>query len=424
METIVVKVENTFFDYFFRAEGNYYPPVMETQPKSFLKTDNNGLLYVLEKCGESEVFPTNLYKEGKNTSQNMTFLEMRNFIKSNGDSTDKFELLLDKLERFVRFDEINIPIGNRRYSPSKVNTISYNINPQIGLSFQIKGCFLTEITDWDKNFVFISYFNTRDFNSKIASLNDIENNLKDRSISEESFYLSNDRKSLYIGTLDSGKIVPKVYSDNISVNLPSSFFITCKKNSPITQIIDTRQYNSSYGPVIDTIVGTKGEKNYLFIRIPLLYILGIRYNFPVGKDGKFSPLSMSVANIFKNGWQIADVEEFSNALTPTTTVKNYKAPISQFKIVLGHNEEIMQYAISGTTLNQADSRNGNDYLLWIAEGGDISNISPDAVLDLDSIFGKISKGSSVSSKKYYLFLLIILTIILLIILFIVFKNKV
>jgi hypothetical protein len=54
METVVVEVMKNFFDYFFMAQGSYWPPTQNTQPISFLKTDKKGLLYVLEDCSQIE----------------------------------------------------------------------------------------------------------------------------------------------------------------------------------------------------------------------------------------------------------------------------------------------------------------------------------------------------------------------------------
>jgi hypothetical protein len=438
METVVVEVMKNFFDYFFMAQGSYWPPTQNTQPISFLKTDKKGLLYVLEDCSQIEAstqFDVTVYQNGKTSTENMTFAGMQNFLNKMGDNSGNFANVLSKLQRFVRFDEFNTPPQNRKYSPAKVNIISYTIpKTSIGISFPINGCFLTQITDWDKNFVFISYFNTRDFGSRIASLSEIKKSFKGEDFSKPSFYFSDDRKSLYLGTLDNGNIIPAVYSENVSTNLPNSFFITCQSNllpePDITKIIDTRSYNSSYGPIMTSLTNINGNpKNYVFLRIPLLYITSIMYNFPTNTDNTFNPLPISLSNVFRNNWNLATVEDIGTILTANTQVSGYNVPLSSFNIVLADGQYMKQYSISGNTLTLADNRGGANYLLWIAKGSDWTGKNVAEILDLSKVFGKVVKtpphhpSPSSSRSRLVLFIIVGGIVALLLILFIIYKIK-
>lgn len=409
METKIVSVENNFFNYFFSSQGSYWPPIQDTQPKSFLKTDNTGLLYTTEDCSISEkdtLFAVNINDSGKNTLQNMKISDIINFLKSKGDTSNKFNIILKNLIRFVRFDEVNISPEKRIYSPSKVNTIIYNINSNIGISFNIKGCFVSQITDWDKNWTFISYFNTRDFGSKIASKTDILSLKGDYN--SPCFYMSDSRSELYLGTLKNGKIIPSVFADNISTNLPNSFFITCKKGATLTEIIDTRPYNSNYGPVLDYITGlntnTYNIRNnavsskYVFVRVPLLFSIQMRYNFPTKSDGTFNPISLSNGDILNSGYSIASLEEFAKDLTTSAKVLNYNTALSTYNIVLNDNGFIKQYSVSGTVLKENDDR--SQYSLWIIKLDKPLNksLQPEDVLDFEKCFGTIQSSSEESKN--------------------------
>jgi hypothetical protein len=404
METKIVSVENNFFDYFFSAQGSYWPPVKQTQPKSFLKTDDKGLLYTTEDCSISEkntLFAVNIYESGKNTLQNMKLSDILNFIKSKGDTSNKFNNILKNLVRFVRFDEINVIPEKRIYSPSKVNNISYNINSDISLSFNIKGCFLTQITDWDKNWTFISYFNTRDFGSKIASMTDVLSLKGDYD--SPCFYMSDSRSELYLGTLKNGAIIPSVTTDNVSDNLPNTFFISCKKGASLTEIIDTRAYNSNYGPVLDYITGlntnTYNIRNnpvsskYVFVRVPSLFVFEMRYNFPTKGDGTFNPIPLSSGDILNSGYSIASLEEFTKDLTVNSKVLGYNTPLSAYNIVLTDNGFIKQYSLSGTVLKENDNR--QQYSFWIIKLDNPLNnsLQPGDVLDFEKCFGTIQSTS-------------------------------
>jgi hypothetical protein len=438
METKIVSVENNFFDYFFSAQGNYLPPKQDTQPKSFLKTDDTGLLYTTEDCSISEkdtLFSVNIKESGKNTLQNMKLSDILNFIKSKGDASNGFNIILKNLIRFVRFDEVNIPSEKRIYSPSKINTISYNINSSIGISFNIKGCFVTQITDWDKNWTFISYFNTRDFGSKIASKTEILS-LKGEYDSP-CFYMSDSRSELYLGTLQNGNIIPSVIQDNVSSNLPNAFFITCKKGAKLTEIIDTRLYNSNYGPVLDYITalntGTYNIRNipvsskYVFVRVPSLFIIKMRYNFPTKQDGTFNPIPLSNADILNSGYSIASLDEFTKDLTGNSKVLNYNTPLSSYNIVLADNGFAKQYSLSGTVLKENDDR--SQYFLWIIKLDNPLNnsLQPGDVLDFEKCFGEIQSTSEhpKNTKIWRILGYTLLTIFLVILfIFIYLKYKV
>jgi len=367
-----VHLPTQFYNYFCSSEGAYGTP---TRPTAWVKTDSNGLLFTLEQVPDAKL--------------------------PNGTE-------IKNQQRLVRFDESELPLEKRVRSP----------NPSV---------YLLQLTDWTFGSAFISYFNTRDYGTSIATKSQIEQGgsvLSNKEQENGCLYLSNDKTKIYLGKMENGSLVPVVIPVERNTDLPSCVFVYSKFTDP-TKIIDTRPYNSNYGPILAYLFNPSGSvdtmtvnkqvvaSKYTFIRIPQLFRYSFLWNFPL-VDKKFPTLSSSIIqNVLKSGWKLATLDDAKSLVGANTGMYNTTGEFS-FTVDSSGALLTLDKKLSGTSVSlvpedgSPGARAGQVFLILVKSDTVMTETTGIGdILDLGKTFaeiGSVNTSSSASKNKLFLIL--------------------